>query len=567
MQHPAASRLSQLTLAILAASLAAPVLAQAVPDAGSLLQQNRPPLPPPPIRPTPEAVAEPAALAELPGPTVDVRAFRFEGRTLLPQATLDAVVARYQRAGVTFSELQRAAAEVGAAYRAAGWVVRSYLPQQDVTDGLVVIRVVEARFGGVSVEAAADLRLDQARAAAVIEAAQPPGEPLNADALERGLLILNDLPGIQASGSLREGNAAGQTILSLKLSDGPMADAQLTLDNHGSPSTGAKRAQLTAALNNPLGLGDQLTVQGIVTSGSDYLRAGWSASMGATGLRLGTNASVMNYKLISEAFAQLEANGHSETLGLEMSYPLIRSRQTSLTLNTRADVKRFSNVALGVANSRYTSRIATLEASGYQFDSLLGGGATSGQLSLIGGQLDLTGSPNQAADALTTQTGGKFAKLRGSLSRQQSLSDKLSASATLSAQWASKNLDSSEKFFLGGAQGVRAYPSSEGGGSDGVMLNLALKWQLPAGLSLNTHYDGGRVRQNHRNDFVGAPLINSYTMQGVGLGLGWQSNFGLSLSATLARPIGAIAKPADADKGDTSAIGKRQLWLTAQLLF
>jgi len=34
----------------------------------------------------------------------------------------------------------------------------------------------------------------------------------------------------------------------------------------------------------------------------------------------------------------------------------------------------------------------------------------------------------------------------------------------VSAQWASKNLDSSQKFGLGGPNGVRAYPSGEGYG-------------------------------------------------------------------------------------------------------
>lgn len=569
MQRLATSRLSPLTLALLSASLAAPghAHAQAVPDAGSLLQQNRAPLPHPPTRPTPDTVAEPAPLADLPGPAVDVSSFRFEGRTLLPQATLDAVVARYRRAGVKFAELQRAAAEVGQAYRAAGWVVRSYLPQQDVTDGVITIRIVEARFGGVQVDAGAGVRLKLDMATAFIEAAQAKGEALNADALERGLLILNEVPGVKASGSLQEGQQAGQTVLALKLSDEPMASLQMSVDNHGSRSTGAQRAQVSAALNNPLGLGDQMTAQGIVTAGSDYLRAAWTVPVGARGLRVGANASLMNYKLVTPEYLQLEAQGHSETLGLEASYPLIRNRQRSLTLSANADLKQFNNLALGDTSSRYKTRSLTLGASGYQFDNLLGGGVSSAQVSLVGGQLDLTGSPNQTADALTTQAGGKFAKLRGSLSRQQGLTDRLSASATVSGQWAPKNLDSSEKFFLGGPQGVRAYPSSEGGGTDGVMLNFALKWQLPEGLSISGLYDWGRVRQNHHNSFAGAPLLNSYSLQGAGLSLGWQSSYGLALNATLARRIGGNPNRTDTGQDQDGSLDLQRLWLDAQLSF
>lgn len=561
-------RLTRLSLALLSASLALPpAYAQSLPDAGSLLQQNKPAPPPPPSRPAPQAAAEPSVLADLPGPAVDVRAFRFAGRTLLPEAALQAVVAHYQRPGVKFAELQRAAADVGEAYRKAGWVVRSFLPKQDVTEGVITIQIMEARFGGVQIEAAAGVRLKLDMAIERIEAAQAKGAPLNADALERGLMILNDLPGVKASGTLQTGQQAGETVLALKLSDEPMVTLQTQVDNHGSRSTGTHRAQVSVALNNPFGVGDQVTAQGIVTSGSEYIRGSVSLPVGAQGLRMGANASLMNYKLVTSEYAQLDAQGQSETLGLEASYPLIRSRQRSLTLTANADVKRFHNLALGETSSRYTTRSLTVGASGYQFDNVLGGGTTSAQVSLVGGQLDLNGSPNQRADSLTTQAGGKFAKVRGSLSRQQSIVDSVSASAALSGQWAAKNLDSSEKFFLGGPQGVRAYPASEAGGSDGVMLNLAVRWQLPEGLSLTGLYDWGKVRQNHRNDFTGAPLLNTYSLQGAGLSLGWQSSFGLALNATLARRLGSNPNRTDTGQDQDGTLDLHRLWLDAQLSF
>ncbi|TDM08968.1 MAG: ShlB/FhaC/HecB family hemolysin secretion/activation protein [Ideonella sp. MAG2] len=568
MPRASHTRLNRTALALLCASLTLPAQTQGLPDAGTLLQQNQPTTPPPvPQRPEVAATAQAAALTDLPGPTVAVRAFRFEGRTLLPESTLAAAVAGYLRPDVKLAELQRAAAEVGETYRKAGWVVRSYVPQQDVTDGVITIAIVEAKFGGVQVEADAGLRLRLDLAVERIEAAQAKGTPLNADALERGLMILNDLPGVKAVGTLQEGQQSGETALALKLSDEPLVTLQTGMDNHGSRSTGSHRAQLTAALNNPFGRGEQLTAQGIVSSGSEYFRGGFSIPVGADGLRVGASASLMNYKLVSAEYAMLAAKGQSETLGLEASYPLLRSRQRSLTLSANADLKRFHNQALEVSTSRYRTRSLSLGASGYQFDALGGGGSTSAQFSLVGGHLDLDGSPNQVGDALTTQAGGKFAKLRGSLSRQQQLLGAVSATASLSGQWAAKNLDSSEKFFLGGPHGVRAYPASEGGGSDGVMLNLALRWPVAEGLSLSGLYDWGKVRVNHRNDFLGAPLLNSYSLQGAGLSLGWQSGFGLSLNATLARRLGSNPNRSDKGQDQDGTLDLNRLWLDAQLAF
>ena len=48
--------------------------------------------------------------------------------------------------------MQAAAAAVAETYRAAGWVVRAYLPQQDIQDGIVTLQIVEAVFGSVKLE-------------------------------------------------------------------------------------------------------------------------------------------------------------------------------------------------------------------------------------------------------------------------------------------------------------------------------------------------------------------------------------------------------------------------------
>jgi hemolysin activation/secretion protein len=47
--------------------------------------------------------------------------------------------------------------------------------------------------------------------------------------------------------------------------------------------------------------------------------------------------------------------------------------------------------------------------------------------------------------------------------------------ASFSGQRASKNLDSSEEFFLGGPNGVRAYPQGEGAGDEGWLSRLELR--------------------------------------------------------------------------------------------
>jgi len=82
------------------------------------------------------------------------------------------------------------------------------------------------------------------------------------------------------------------------------------------------------------------------------------------------------------------------------------------------------------------------------------------------------------ADAATARTAGQFSKLNVDLARIQSLSEGLDLYGRISAQWASKNLDSSQKFGLGGCNGVRAYPSGEGYGDSGALAQIELRYAM-----------------------------------------------------------------------------------------
>jgi len=130
---------------------------------------------------------------------------------------------------------------------------------------------------------------------------------------------------------------------------------------------------------------------------------------------------------------------------------------------------------------------------------------------------------------------------------------------------ASKNLDSSEKFYLGGAGGVRAYPTNEGGGSEGHMLRLELRKRLPGNLALTGFYDWGAVTVNKDNAITGAASLNHYALQGAGLSLAWATNFGLNLSAMLAHRIGDNPNPTSTGADQDGTLKGNRIWLQASL--
>lgn len=525
-------------------------VAQIPPDAGALQQQiERERQQQLPKRMAPDKPAAPAAMKQSAGLTVTVKQFRFAGNTLMTVEQLAPAVTGFLDRPLDFSQLQAAAAAVAEAYRAAGWVVNAYLPQQDIRDGIVTIQVIEAVFGKLKLDGPQTKRVAPDQINAIFGARQIRGASLNTDALDRALLLADDLPGITVAGSLAAGSQAGETDLILKMADEPPVIGEVAIDNTGARSTGDNR--LTANLNftSPFGLGDLLTTNLIHAEGNDYLRLGYTLPVGNDGWRIGANTSHLNYRLIAPEFLALNGKGTSDSTGLEASYPILRTRLANLYLNLNHDRKHFDNQSSGATTTRYGIDSTSLALNGNLFDNWGGGGANSGSLAFVSGSRNnRIGTSDQ-----------HFSKLRYSIGRQQVMTNDLSFYVAFSGQESNDKLDSSERFYLGGAGGVRAYPSSEGGGDSGLLSNLELRWKLPEGFTLTGFYDHGHVRSND--------AAMSYSLKGYGLSLGWQTPAGVNLKATWARRIGNNPNPTAAGRDQDGSLDKNRLWLSASLPF
>jgi hemolysin activation/secretion protein len=539
-----------LTASIALAIASVPAFAQTPPDAGALQQQiERERQQQLPQRVAPAKPAAPAAMKSATEVVVSVKQFRFDGNTLLTTEQLAPVVASYLDRPLDFSQLQAAAAAVADTYRAAGWVVNAYLPQQDIQNGIVTIQIIEAVFGKLRMEGAAPQRVPASQIESIFSAQQSSGASLNAGRLDRALLLADDLPGVSVAGTLVAGTRTGETDLILKTVDESPVVGDATLDNTGARSTGDKRLAANLYLNSPFGFGDQASANLIHSEGNDYLRLAYGIPVGSDGWRIGANASHLAYDLVTSEFAGLNAKGTSDTAGLEASYPILRSRLANLYLYLNYDHKKFDNESGGATTTRYTIDAASIALNGNLFDNWGGGGANSANLTLV------TGSRDNDVGV----TDDHFTKLRYSLSRQQVITSDLSFFAQLSGQESNDELDSSEDFYLGGANGVRAYPSSEGGGDSGMMTNLELRWKLPQGLTLTGFHDYGHIRNND--------AAKSYSLKGYGLSLGWHAPFGVNLKATWARRVGNNPNPTATGRDQDGSLDKNRLWLTATFFF
>ena len=554
----------------LSLSVMTPVKAQAPPDAGSLRQEiekriepSEPKKDEASIEPSPS----PRAASAPSGPTVTVTSFRFAGNTLLGERELTKAVSGFVDRPLDFPELQKAPAAVAEAYRNAGWIVRAYLPLQEINNGVVTIEVVEALFGETRFEGSEPKRIDFDRVMTMISRQQSHGKPLQAKSLDRALLLINDLPGVAASGSLTAGKGDRETDLLLTLRDDSLFSGEVAVDNAGSRFTGENRVIGTAFVNSPFGIGDQIVGTILYAQGTRYGQLSATAPVGNNGWRVGGHVSHLSYDLIAPEFDALDAKGTSTAVGVDTTYPLIRSRTKNLYVSVSYDKSTFDNESLGATSSDYKVDTLRTNLNGYFFDELGGGGANRVTVTTTFGKVDLDGSPNQTADAATTQIDGSFTTLRYYLNRQQHLTDMVSLYGAVAGQFASGNLDSSEKFYLGGATGVRAYPTSEAGGDQGVLATLEGRVRLPNSFSAAAFYDWGQITVNRDNDFLGAPMLNSYNLQGAGLSVGWFGKFGLNIKATWAHRIGSNPRATVNGNDQDGSLKTNRFWLQASMSF
>ena len=561
-KHPIAATIA---LALFASSIAA----QSTPDAGSLLREaekQQPRLPQPAPQAMPQAPLAPDASAL----RVQVKAFRITGNTLIAESELQAALSPWVGKESTFAELQQAANAVAEAYRRHGWLARPQLPAQDLSEGVVNINIIEGRLGAVRIDdGGQSLWLDRSLVSRVMTARQQPGDHLNLDALERASAILNETPGFAVATVLAPGSDTGEIDAIVKVQDKPMLAGAAQFDNQGARSTGADKMTLSLSLDNPGRVGDQISANGNASEGSRYLKVGYSRPFGRDGVRAGISASVMRYQLLGEDFAALHSKGDATTFGLNASYPLLRSTSRNMSLAGAIDRKDYYNEANEIATSEKRIHSALLALNGDLLDGFGNGGMTLWGVNLTAGQVDLSANAtNESADQAGPGAAGSYQKFGYSLARLQRVSDQSTLWFSLSGQRASKNLDSSEKFSLGGPQGVRAYPLMEGSGDDGWLATLEARYNLTPDLQLSVFYDHGSVTQSHNPDYTGAPLVNQASLKGAGLGLSWSQPGSFSLRAAWARRLGdnPFASATTGADGDGS-LNLNRFWLSAMVYF
>lgn len=417
------------------------------------------------------------------------------GATVYSARELEKAYASLVGKDVTLAQIYGVVETLTTRYRNDGYILsRVVVPAQAVEGGVVKLQAVEGYISDVDVQGGtAAVRGRAAGYASRIKGQKP----LRASTLEKNVLLLNDLPGIEAHAVLAPGTEAGAAKLVLQLSE-TRVGGSATVDNRGSIAQGRQRILASADLNNMLG-SSMTEVRQVTTATPElsYTAVSHDQYLGSHGLKVTASGSFVYSKPQELSVVPLELTTKSTTANIGLSMPLMRSRSHNLYLRAAFGGFNSESTIFGLRDT--LDRLRSVRA-GFTFDA----GDGLGGVNIIDAEysrgLAVTGASHNG-DEYLSRLGGRadYSKATVYAARVQALPGRFSAVLAGNGQYAFTDLLAPELFSVGGEQFGRGYDPSELLNDHGAALKLDLRYALPVGARQRTVFtpyifgDAGRV--------------------------------------------------------------------------
>lgn len=477
--------------------------------------------------------AAPAAPAGASAVQVKVSSFQFKGNTVYSSAQLASLLSSYLNRPLTLIDIYGAADVISDYYTGSGYTLASVnVPPQKITDGTILLEISEGRIGKVTVD---NGRRKPERVKAYLGLKD--GSIYRAAPVERGMLTLNELPGLTARAVVKPGAEFGTSDLVVRTADDAVSGAVFA-DNSGRESIGEVRYGAAVNFNNPFRLDDQISLLGLVSSGTllKYLSAGYNLPIAADGTRLSFSYGFADFEVDNTPLT-----GDSQNARIAVSFPLVRSSSEVL------------NFTAGVADTRTGTEFGGVDNGGtsitvLELGALYNHVSKNSAMTQVSAMLATNFDEQERSDFIVPAgedvDGKQMARIELDVLHVQPLPARMSVQVRGNTVWSPDPLSDPSAYSIGGPNSVRGFPPSEIRGDRGYFgqLTLQQRWQAgPVRIIPRIFVDSGQV-------FVVDPLPgqqnkDSLTSAGIGTDIEWST---VSLKVDVSDPQGSrIASDGD----------------------
>ena len=460
----------------------------------------------------------------------EIARFAVQGNTLLSEQAVNTLLTPYTGKGRNFGHVQMALEALESAYHKHGYnIVQVVLPEQELNQGVVTLRVVETRLGKVRVEG--NRHFDEANIRRSVPGLQE-GQSPNIGDVSSSVKLVNENPAKKVTLQLQssEGDDVNAT---LKVVDDKPWKIGASLDNSGSDATGKTYLTTQYQHANIADRDHVMSLQYITTvekpSQVNVYGVGYHIPLYGIGdsLDLFATYSDVDSRVIFNV-VNVQASGKGTMYGIRYNHNLRRNGGYESKLIYGVDYK----------DSRYNSNYSS--PGNFQFRSSQDITIHPLSIAYAGAWIYAQSEVNFGLTAIHNLPGGdrgsntasdprhdaSFDILRYNAGYARALPNDWQMRVSLAGQYSPDTLVlvPGERFGAGGATTVRGFQERELSSDSGHFLSAEVYTpNLCAGITqITAHcralafYDVANVRQNK-------PIGDDYTTASIAsIGLGWR---------------------------------------------
>ena len=330
---------------LIVGAVASPLSAQGVPGLERRIgPDQRPPeleLPAPQERPVLERPAEPAPPStglEAPGAVrVLVRRVALVGNTVFPTEELETITRQYEGRSLSSADLIELRDALTRHYVEHGYLNSgAVIPDQDVVDGVVTIRIIEGTLNQIDIEGLDMLRQSYLEDRIRLRPWPPFAEnaPLNENELRQRLQILLNDPAIERlNARFGPGIRRGESRLEVEVQEAPRFEGELRFNNFESPSVGEYRGETGLLVRSVLGYGDPLRLKAGFTEGLKDGEFSYALPLTAWDLRAFVTGEITDSEVVEGDFKDLDIESRTMSIEFGLQAPVYRDTEHDISLS------------------------------------------------------------------------------------------------------------------------------------------------------------------------------------------------------------------------------------------
>ena len=457
------------------------------------------------------------------------------GVTSLSNSEVESIIAQFLNQSLTIEVLRNISQKLTDLYISKGYLTSgAFLPEQDLSQGIAVIRVVEGTLEEINVTGLNHL----SERYIISRFAVDTNNILDIKYLENSIKLLSQNPLIkQIDAKLVEGSDIGKSKLILNVVEAPVWSSNLLFNNYNSANSGELQVSIGISNQNLLGLGDRIATSYSISEGFNSFGIDYELPLSSLDNSLRFQYSNGDSEITASIFDDIGIRADAESFFVQYSQPIVKSLNREIDLFLTLD-RRTSNTfidddvpfsfAAGPENGQSKATVLRLSSSWTERSSKTVISANT-RFNLGLDLFEVTNNGDELPDAI-------FFSWLGQVQFAQSLNEKRDVLliTRLVAQLTPDSLLPFEQIALGGSSTIRGYRENNEIRDNAVFGSI--EGHLPllrdsgiGDLKLVPFFDAGTIWNTNRAE--------AETLLSLGLGLAWEVNDWLRLDLDYGIPL------------------------------